>query len=103
MSSHFLSENFKNKTHKIIILPLFSNGCETWSLALREEHRLRMYENRVLKRVSGPHSKWQEAGKDCIMKISVTFISLSIVKSDQIKENEMDGSCSTREGDKIRR
>jgi hypothetical protein len=38
MSSHFLSENFKNKTHKIIILPLVSFGCETWSLTLREEY-----------------------------------------------------------------
>jgi len=62
-----------------------------------------MFENRVLRRISGPQRKWQEAGKGCIMKISVTFILPNIVKSDDIKENEMDGSCSTREGDKLGR
>jgi hypothetical protein len=34
--------------HKIIILPVVLYGCETWSLTLREEHRLRMFENRVV-------------------------------------------------------
>jgi hypothetical protein len=32
----------------------FNNGCETWSLTLREEHRLKMFENRVLRRIFGP-------------------------------------------------
>jgi hypothetical protein len=36
------------------ILPLFLYGCETWSLTLREEHRLRVFENRVLRTISGP-------------------------------------------------
>jgi hypothetical protein len=39
---------------KTIILPVVLYGCETWSLTLREEHRLRVFENRVLKRISGP-------------------------------------------------
>jgi hypothetical protein len=39
---------------KTIILPLVLYGCETWSLTLREEHRLRMFENRVLRRIFGP-------------------------------------------------
>jgi hypothetical protein len=37
--------------HKTIILPLVLYGCETWSLTLREEHKLRVFENRVLKRI----------------------------------------------------
>ena len=37
-----------------IILPVVLYGCETWSLTLREEHRLRVFENRVLRRVFGP-------------------------------------------------
>ena len=37
-----------------IILPVFLYGCETWSLKLREERRLRVFENRVLRRVYGP-------------------------------------------------
>jgi hypothetical protein len=39
---------------KTIILPAVLYGCETWSLALREEHRLKVFENRVLRRIFGP-------------------------------------------------
>jgi hypothetical protein len=39
---------------KIIILPVVLYWCETWSLTLREEHRLRVFENRVLRRIHGP-------------------------------------------------
>jgi hypothetical protein len=39
---------------KTVILPVVLYGCETWSLTLREEHRLRVFENRVLKRMFGP-------------------------------------------------
>ena len=41
-------------TFRTIILPVVLYGCETWSLTLREEHRLRVFENRVLRRVFGP-------------------------------------------------
>jgi hypothetical protein len=44
----------KIKIYKTIILPLVLYGCETWSLTLREEHRLRVFENRVLRRIFGP-------------------------------------------------
>jgi hypothetical protein len=44
----------KIKIYKTIILPVVLYGCETWSLTLREEHRLRVFENRVLKRIFGP-------------------------------------------------
>jgi hypothetical protein len=37
-----------------MILPVVLYGCETWSLTLREEHRLRVFENWVLRRVFGP-------------------------------------------------
>jgi hypothetical protein len=42
------------RIYKTIILPLVLYTCETWSLTLREEHRLRVYENRVLRRIFGP-------------------------------------------------
>jgi hypothetical protein len=48
-SFHLLSKNVKIKIYKTIILPSFLYGCETWSLTLREEHRLKVYENRVLR------------------------------------------------------
>jgi hypothetical protein len=44
----------KIKIYRTIILPVVLYGCETWSLTLREEHRLRMFENRVLRRIFGP-------------------------------------------------
>jgi hypothetical protein len=44
----------KIKIYKTIILPVVLYGCETWSLTLREEHRLRVFENRVLRRIFGP-------------------------------------------------
>jgi maleate cis-trans isomerase len=43
----------KIKIYKTIILPVILYGCETWSLILGEDHRLRMSENRVLRRMSG--------------------------------------------------
>jgi hypothetical protein len=44
----------KIKIYKTIILPVVLYGCETWSLTLREEHRMRVFENRVLRRIFGP-------------------------------------------------
>jgi hypothetical protein len=54
LSSHLLSRRVKIKICKTIILPLVLYGCETLSLTLREEHRLRVSENRVLRRIFGP-------------------------------------------------
>jgi hypothetical protein len=54
LSSRLLSWNVKVNIYKTIILPVVLYGCETWSLTLRKEHRLRMFENRVLRRIFGP-------------------------------------------------
>jgi hypothetical protein len=54
LSSRLLSRNVKVKIYKTTILPVVLYGCETWSLTLREEHRLRVFENRVLRRIFGP-------------------------------------------------
>jgi hypothetical protein len=54
LSSRLLSRNVKVKIYKTIILPAILYGCETWSLTLREEHRLRVFENRVLRGIFGP-------------------------------------------------
>jgi hypothetical protein len=47
-------KNLKIKIYKTEILSVVLYGCETWSLTLREEHRLRVFENRVLRRIFGP-------------------------------------------------
>jgi hypothetical protein len=54
LSSRLLSRNLKVKIYKTMILPVVLYGCETLSLTLREEHRLRVFENRVLRRIFGP-------------------------------------------------
>jgi hypothetical protein len=53
-SSRLLSKNIKIRIYKTIILPVVPYRCETWSLTLREEHRLRVFENRVLRRIFRP-------------------------------------------------
>jgi len=54
LSSSLLSKNLKIKIYRTIILPVVLYGCETWSLTLRVERRLRVFENRVLRRIFGP-------------------------------------------------
>ena len=50
----FAIKNIKIKIYRTIILPVVLYGCETWSLTLREERGLRVFENRVLWRIFGP-------------------------------------------------
>ena len=54
LSSRLLSKNLKNKIYRTIIMPVVLYGCETWSLTLREERKLRVFENMVLRRIFGP-------------------------------------------------
>jgi hypothetical protein len=53
LSPQLLSKNVKIIIHKTIILPVVLYGCKALSLTLREEHRLRVIENRVLRRIFG--------------------------------------------------
>jgi hypothetical protein len=49
-----LPKNIKIKKYRTVILPVVLYGCETWSLELREERRLRVFENWVFRRIFGP-------------------------------------------------
>jgi hypothetical protein len=64
--SSLISKNLKIKIYKTVILPVVPYGCKTWSLTLREEHRLRFFENRVFKRIFGPKKK-TDHGENYIM------------------------------------
>jgi len=62
-----LSKNIKIKIYRTVILPVVLYGCETWSLTLREERRLRVFENTVLMRIFGPKrdevtGEWRKLG-----------------------------------------
>jgi hypothetical protein len=54
LSSRLLSGNVQIKIYKTIVLPVVLYVCVTWSLVLREGHRLRVFENRVIRRIFGP-------------------------------------------------
>jgi hypothetical protein len=64
LSSSLISKNLKIKTYKTVILPVVLYGCETCFLAFGEEHRLRVFENRMLRKIFGPK---REEGGSCIM------------------------------------
>jgi hypothetical protein len=53
LSSSLLYKNLKIKIYRNIIFPVVLYGCKTWSLTLREERRLRVFENGVLRRIFG--------------------------------------------------
>ena len=53
LSSRLVSKKLKVKAYKTIILPVVLYGCETWSFTLREEYRLRVFENKVLRKIFG--------------------------------------------------
>jgi len=64
-----LSKNLKIKIHRTIILPVVLYECETCSLTLREEHGLRVFENRVLRRIFVPkRDKVTGSGENYIMR-----------------------------------
>jgi len=54
LSSRLLSKNLKIQIYRTIILPVVLYGCEAWSLTLRKERKLRVFENIVLRRIFGP-------------------------------------------------
>jgi hypothetical protein len=54
LSSRLLSRNVKVRIYKTIILPVVLYGCKTCSLTVREEHKLRVFENMVFRRIFGP-------------------------------------------------
>ena len=65
LSSSSLSKNVKIKLQRTIILPVVLNGCETWSITLRKKLRLRLFENRVWRKIFVPHrnevtSEWRK-------------------------------------------
>jgi hypothetical protein len=80
LSSCLISKNLKNKIYKTVILPVVLYGCETWSPTLREEHRLRVFENRVLK-IFGPKREedgaWRKLHNDELRRL---YFSPNIVR-----------------------
>jgi hypothetical protein len=62
LSSSLISKNLKIKIYRTIILSVVLCGCETWSLTLREERRIRVFQKRILREIFG--SKWDEVTEE---------------------------------------
>ena len=77
------SKKLKVKTYRTIILPAVLYGCETWSRTLREEHRLRLFENKVLRKIFGV-KKYEitgERGKLLNAELHALYSSPNIIRS----------------------
>jgi hypothetical protein len=93
LSSRLLPRNVKVKIYKTIILPVVLYGCETWSLTLREEHRLRVFEKRVLRRIFGPKrdevtGEWRKLHSEELHNL---YSSPDIIR--QVKSRRMRWAC----------
>jgi hypothetical protein len=86
LSSHLIS---KNLIYKTVILPVVLYGCETWSLTLREEHRLKVFENRVLRRISGPKREedgsWRKLHNDELHSLYSSPNIVRVIKSRRMR------------------
>jgi hypothetical protein len=89
LSSHLISKNIKIKIYKTVILPIVLYGCETWSLTLEEEHRLRVFENRVLKRIFGPKREedgsWKKLHNDELHSLYSSQNIVRVIKSRSMR------------------
>jgi hypothetical protein len=90
VSSSFLSKTLKIKIYTTIILPVVLYGCETWLLTLREERKLRVFENRVLRRVFGPKrdkvtGEWRKLHKEELRDLYSLPNIVRVVKSRRMR------------------
>jgi hypothetical protein len=86
LSSWLLSKIVKIKLYKIITLPVVLYGCETWSLTIREEHRLKVFESGVLKRVFGTRRDgvtggWRKLHNEKLCNLYSLQSIISVIKS----------------------
>jgi hypothetical protein len=89
----------KIRVYRTVVLPVVLYGCETWSLTLREEQRLRVFENRVLRGYLGLRgTRRRGIGEDYITRNLMTCTHQKYYSGNQIEKNEMGGACSTYGG-----
>jgi hypothetical protein len=90
LSSSLLSKTLKIMIYRSIILPMVLFGCETWSLTLRTERRLQVFENRVLRRVFGPKRdevtvEWRKLHNEELMELYSLPNIVRVVKSRRMR------------------
>jgi hypothetical protein len=96
LSSSLLSKNVKIKIYRTIMLQVVLYGCESWSLTLREEYRLRVFENRVLRRIFGPKTdeetgQWRRLRNKELYALYSSLNIIRVIKS----RRQMGRTCGT--------
>ncbi|KAJ4449395.1 hypothetical protein ANN_00794 [Periplaneta americana] len=92
LSSSLLSKYLKVKIYKTVILPIVLYGCETRTLTLREEQRLKMFENKFLRKIFGAKRDEdpEEWRKDIWSNQSQVCLEISLLNSDRVAENTLE-------------
>jgi len=90
LSSSLLTKNIKIKIKKNIILPIVLCGCETWSLTLREECRLTVFQNKVVRKVFGPKrneliGEWRKVHHEDLTDLYSSLNIIWVIKSRRIR------------------
>jgi hypothetical protein len=89
LSTRLISKNLKIKIYKTVILTVVLYGCETWSVTLREEHRLRVFKNRVLRRILGPKREedgsWKTLHNDKLHNLYSSPNIVRVIKSRRMR------------------
>jgi hypothetical protein len=85
-----LSKNLKIKIYRTIILPVVLNECETWSLTLRKERRLRIFENGLLRKIFGPKRdevarEWRKLHDEELNDLFSSPNIVSVIKSRKMR------------------
>jgi hypothetical protein len=84
-----ISKNLKIKIYRTVILSVLLYGCKTWSLTSREEHRLRVFENRVLRRIFGPKREedgsWRKLHNDELRSMYSSPNIVRVIKSRRMR------------------
>ena len=92
-----LPKSVKIKTYRTIILPVVLYGCETWSLTVREECRLRVFENRVLRKIFGP-KKDEVTGEWRSYMLCTIPDDILVIKSRRLRWEKHEARMGTSTG-----
>ena len=103
MSSRLLSKNLKIKIYRSIILSVVLYGCEIWSLTLREERKLKVFENKVLRRIFGPRreevtGEWRRMHNEELNDLYFSPNIARVMKSKRMRREEHVASMSKDRG-----
>jgi hypothetical protein len=93
LSSRLILKNLNIKIYKTVILPVVLYGCETWSLTMGEEQRLRVFQNRVLRRIFGPKrdedGSWRKLHNDELHSLYSSPNIVRVIKSRTMRWRDM--------------